>query len=124
MKALIGVSVIVIPFSVAIFIFPKEIIQIVLGPNWIEAATVLRVLAIYGALKAISNTVFAVFLSLGKQNYVTLITFIGILGLGVSIFPLVHSFGILGAGISALIGAIATIPASFYLLRKSLMETK
>lgn len=124
LRTLAGVCLLVVPLGVLIFLFPREIILLVLGPNWIGAMAVLKVLAIFGALKAISNTVFAVLLSLGKQKYVTLITFVGILGLAASILPLVRTYGIVGAGISALIGAIVTIPAAIYSLRKSLSEIK
>ena len=123
-KTLGGVCLLVIPFGALLFLFPREIINVTLGSNWLEAASVLKVLAIFGVIKAISNTVFAVLLSLGKQKYVTLITFVGILGLGVSILPLVRAYGIVGAGISALIGAIVAIPAAIYALRKSLEEVK
>lgn len=121
-RTIFGVSLIVIPFGILLFIFPREVVLLILGPNWLEAVEVLKILAIFGAIKAISNTVFSVLLSLGKQKYVTYITFIGILGLGISIIPLVRAFGIIGAGISALIGAVVTIPVAVYSLKKALEE--
>jgi len=124
LKSLTGVCLIVIPFATALFLFPRQIILLVLGANWIEAVGVLKILAIFGGVKAISNTVFALLLSLGKQKYVTLITFVGILGLGASIIPLVKAFGITGAAISALIGAILAIPVAIYAVRKAIGEIK
>jgi len=123
-KTLIGVILLVVPFGVLLFLFPREIILFILGPNWIEGENVLKILAIFGALKAITNTFFAVLLSLGKQKYVTLITFVGIAGLGISILPLVKAYGILGAGISALIGLILTLPVAIFSLKKALGETR
>jgi len=66
----------------------------------------------------------AVFLALQKQQYVTVVTLVGILGLGLSIIPLVNRFGIVGAGISTLVGSLATAPVIIYYLLKIFKETK
>jgi len=124
LRTIASIALITLPFGILLLIFSQEVVLIVLGPNWLGAVGVLKVLAIFGVLKAVSNAVFAVLLSLRKQKYITLITFIGILGLSVTIIPLVRVYGIVGAGISAFIGTIVAIPAAIYSLNKAFREIK
>jgi O-antigen/teichoic acid export membrane protein len=64
----------------------------------------------------------ALFISIKKQKYTAVITLVNILGLMVSIVPLVLSYGILGAGLSALIGSACAVPFIIYYTRKSFSD--
>lgn len=118
MKSLTFVVLLVLPICTILFVFPKEIISIVLGNKWIEATEILRVLAIFGFVRAISVFSSTVFLSLKKQNITTLISLVGLLGLGATIIPFILTWGIIGAAFSALFGTSLTIPVVFYYIRK------
>lgn len=118
LKSTAVISLLTIPFGVVLFFFPKEIIHVVLGDNWLGVATVLPILAIFGVLRAISGSASALFLAVGKQEYVTVVTFVSFLGLAVSIIPLVMQYGMLGAGMSALIGTIIAMPVFVYYTMK------
>lgn len=107
-----------VPFGILIMLFSREVILITLGDKWLEAEKVLRVLAVYGVLKAISNSTYSLFLALKKQEMVTVTTFVTILGLSISIIPLVHQFGLVGAAYSTIIGTLVGIPFSLYYLSK------
>lgn len=123
-KTLLVVSVLAIPFGLIIFFFSREIILVILGDQWLEAVPVLKVLSIYGIIRAIINPSLTVFLAVKKQELVTLVTFISILGLAVSIVPLVIRFGIVGAGISTIIGSLVSLPFVVYYSWKVLSDTK
>lgn len=97
-----------------IYLFPKEIILILLGKEWIIAASVLQVLAIYGILRAISGSASAVFLATGKQKYVTGMTFVRFIGLAISIYPFIQLYGLIGAGYAALFSVLVEIPLILY----------
>lgn len=115
----LGVIVLfVVPFGVLVFFFPELIVNIILGKGWEGAVPVLKVLAVFGVLKAISNSFFSLFLALRKQEIVTLITFISIVGMGVSIFPLTQRYGIVGAAASTIIATLISIPFTLYYYRK------
>lgn len=117
-KSLLGVAVLVLPFGIILFTFAEQIVLVLLGNNWIGAIPVIKVLAAFGVIRAITAVSYPLFLSLKKQEYVTAITLVGILGLATTIIPLVRQYGIVGAGISALIGAsVATPVAVFYVFR-------
>jgi len=117
-KSSLAISALVLPLGLLIFLFPKAIILVVLGDKWIEAVAVLRVLALYGVLRGIFYPMMSVFLAVGKQEYITVSTLAGILGLGITVVPFVNKYGILGAGYSAVIGTVISIPVISYYLYK------
>lgn len=121
-KTTLGTSALVIPFGAVIFLFSEQIVLILLGNNWLATVPVLKVLSLYGVIRGVFYPMMAVFLALQKQQYVTLVTLVGILGLGLSIVPLVNRFGIVGAGISTLVGSLATAPIIVYYLFKIFKE--
>ncbi len=121
-KTILAVSVLVVPLGLVIFFFSREIILVILGDKWLEAVPVLRVLSIYGVIRALINPSLTVFLAVKKQELVTLITFISVLGLAASIVPLVIKFGIIGAGISTIIGSLVSLPFVVYYSWKVLSE--
>lgn len=114
LKVTAVVSILVVPFGILLFIFAKQVVVILLGQNWIAAIPALKVLAIFGILKSLSNSAYSLFLSVRKQEIVTLITLFGILGLGVTILPLVRGYGIVGAAWSTIIGTLVSAPIVIY----------
>lgn len=118
------ISLLVIPFGLILFFFAREVVLVLLGDKWLEAIGALKVLAIFGILKAISNSAYSLFLSLKKQEIITLITLVGILGLSIPLIPLINKFGIVGAGYAAIIGTLAGFPITFYHLLKTFKNEK
>lgn len=117
-KTLAIISLFVVPFGFLVFKFPVEIINFVLGSNWIAAAPVLQLLAIYGVVKAISNSFFSLFLGIGKQEVVTYITLASTLCLIAILYPLIKIFGILGAGYATIIATLFSLPLLSYFFIK------
>src|SRR4030043_440529 len=114
LKVLLTTTFVVLPIVLILIFFTEPLVLLFLGKNWLPIINVLKVLSIYGAIRSISGSSSALFLALKKQNYYTFITFAIILGLGISIVPLVIRYGILGAGISAVIGSILSLPVMLY----------
>jgi O-antigen/teichoic acid export membrane protein len=115
-KTVTGVALLVIPVGLILFVFPEQIINIVLGNRWIEAAPALKILAIFGAVGAIAGTRNVVFYSLKRQDIVARISFIKFLVLAVTIIPLTINYGIIGAALSSLISVITILPFTVYYL--------
>ena len=118
------ISLLVIPFGLILFFFAREVVLVLLGDKWLEASEVLKVLAVFGILKAISNSAYSLFLSLKKQEIITLITLVGILGLSIPLIPLINKFGIVGAAYATIIGTLAVAPITFYHLTKIFKNEK
>lgn len=113
----------VLPFGLVIFFFPSQIVLLFLGNNWLEIVPVLRILVIFGLLKAVFGSSFALFLANKKQAYISLASLVAIIALALSIYPLVKAYGIYGAGISALVSWIFAAPVVIYFLLKLLAKT-
>ncbi|MBI3985151.1 MAG: lipopolysaccharide biosynthesis protein [Candidatus Levybacteria bacterium] len=99
-----------------LYIFSSEVVRVVLGSQWLSVIPVLKVLAIYGILRAITGPSSALFLSRGRQEYVTVMIFVRFLALIITIYPLVMLFGMVGAGYSALISVLVEIPVIVLLI--------
>ncbi len=108
--------------GIILFSFPKEIILIILGDKWISAAPVLRILSLYGVLRALNGALSSLFLAVNKQEYVAFMTFSRGVVLLLTIYPLVLNYGILGAGYSALLSVFAEVPISVYFSYKILKQ--
>jgi O-antigen/teichoic acid export membrane protein len=106
-----------------LFLFPEQIILLILGEKWLSATSTLRVLAIFGSVRAISGSSSALFLALKKQRYVTIVTLVSILGLAIPIVPLVLQYQTVGAAIAVICGTFIAVPVVVYYLRKVLFDS-
>ncbi|MDP2685432.1 MAG: lipopolysaccharide biosynthesis protein [bacterium] len=117
-KSTLTITVAATAMGAILFLFPKEIVHIILGDKWLSVVPILRVLAAYGVLRAISGSASALFLGVGKQRYVTSMTFLRFVGLAITIYPFIRIFGLVGAGYSALISVVIEIPViSYYVIK-------
>lgn len=120
LKLVYAVSLVTIPFGLFLYLFAETVIRIVLGNEWLSAVPAIKVLSIYGVIRAISGTSSTLFLAIKKQKYSALVVLMGVVGLGIIIIPFVKRFGMVGAGYSALVSWIVTLPLTFYLVKKVL----
>jgi len=116
LKTTFLVSITTFILGLIIFLFPGEIILILLGDKWLSGTEILRVLSLYGVIRGISGSVTALFLAVKKQSYVTVMSFFRVLVLGLTIFPLVMIFGIIGAAYAALLSVLSEMPIVIYYL--------
>jgi O-antigen/teichoic acid export membrane protein len=113
-KTTMLVSAISVMLGAVIFFFPRELFIMIFGQRWADTMIVLKPLAIYGAIRGISNTASSLFLALGKQRYVAGITFLRFAVLAITIVPFTVSLGLLGAGYSVLLsGVVELIPIAY-----------
>jgi O-antigen/teichoic acid export membrane protein len=118
LKTLRSTLLLILPFGILIYLFPEVIITTVLGPSWIQAAGALKILAIFGVVKTLVNSVFPLLLGIGRQDLVTYLTLIGVAGLSITIYPLIGKYGIEGAGLATIIGSLLMLPPAIYWLKK------
>lgn len=123
-KTTFGISLLAVPFGLIIFIFSKEIVEIILGKNWLGIIPVLKILSIFGIIKAVSGPTLVLFLSLGKQKYVTAATFFSLVFMLLTIFPLTLKYGIVGTGCSVLIASVLEVPIIVFYLIKVFRQEK
>jgi len=110
LKTSVLLSLPVIFLGLCIFLFPKEVILLLLGKKWLQTVNVLKILALYGIIRGIFGSAASLFLSVGRNDLAAGMTIVRFAGLAISIIPLVVAFGINGAGFSVLFSAIVEIP--------------
>lgn len=108
-KTVLAITLITFPFALLFAAFPNIFVML-LGEKWAGVGVVVPILAVLGFVKSVSLSSTALFLSVNRQEYTTIVTLVNILGMVISIIPLILSYGILGAGISALTGSLIAIP--------------
>ncbi len=109
-----------LPLLLLFLLFPQQLILLFLGPNWIEAADILRVLAVFSMLSILGSPTGAVFYAVKKQKYLTVISIVSFVVMIVSILPLINQFGLIGAGMAAILGSLAALILMIYYLIKVL----
>lgn len=107
-------SVVAFILGLFIFVFAEQLVIIILGPNWIQAAPVIKILAFYGVLRTTFGNFSAMFLSIEKQNYVAVMTLVRLMTLLAIIVPFTVSYGMVGSGYAMLISIFAEIPIMLY----------
>ncbi|OGH19104.1 MAG: hypothetical protein A3D74_02120 [Candidatus Levybacteria bacterium RIFCSPHIGHO2_02_FULL_37_13] len=118
LRSLLLISVIVVPVGALIFMFPQLVIMIILGSQWVDSAPALQILTLFGVIRAISISSLSPFYAVKRQEYVSQITFVGFLGLAITIIPFVNMWGLVGAAYSALFGTVISLPLIAYYLNK------
>jgi O-antigen/teichoic acid export membrane protein len=117
-KTLGVIAALVIPFTIIILFFSRPVILIFLGEEWLVIEPVLKILAVFGALKSVLNFSYSLFLSLKLQKYAMYSEMMGILGMGIAIYPMTLKYGIFGAGASTIIAFVCSLPVVIYGLHK------
>lgn len=104
--------------SIIIYFFTYPIVNIFLGSQWLVIIPVVKLLAVYGVLRAVFGSASALFLAVEKQKYVTIMTFFRVLGLSVTIIPLVSMYGLIGGAYSVIFSVALEIPVIIFLVVK------
>lgn len=91
-----------IPIAGIIFLFAHDFTIIFLGEKWLPMVSVMQVLAIYGALRAIGATTGVVFLAVGQPEISTKIKFAQLIVMSVLIYPFTIHWGILGTSMAVI----------------------
>src|SRR3989344_5121976 len=107
-----------------LFIFPELVISIVLGSQWLSGAPLLKILSIIGVLRAVYISIIHPLYALEKQSMVTVVFFLGLIVLVLTIVPFIIYWGVLGAAYSALLGTVFPLPLAFYFVNRELTKKK
>ena len=111
-------SFILIPVAVGLFILSREFTQLFLGEKWIAIVPALRVLVIWGGLRAIHVTSYSLFKGIGKPGIETKIRFAQILLLGAVIYPFSRHWNLLGTTMAVLLSELFSCPLYMYQIVK------
>lgn len=106
--------------GIFIFIFAAPIVQILLGKGWESAVPVVKLLSVLGVVRGMVGSTGSLLVAKKKQKYSAIVAIVSTLGLWLTIVPLTRIYGTIGAGMSAIIGTVISIPFTVYYVHKTL----
>lgn len=97
-----------LPFSLLLFLMPRDLLRIFYGERWVEAAPVLRVLALAGALQVLRSGIEPMLLGCGRSRAVFKLNSLQLVILLLGSYPAAKAMGLIG--VSWVVVAGAAIP--------------
>jgi O-antigen/teichoic acid export membrane protein len=111
----ITIFTLLLPIVLLLLVLPELIIKVAFGEQWVNSAEILKILVFYSFIRALINPMLTVFIAVKKQEYVTVISFIGVIVSFISLFVLLPRYGLNGVGISTIVSMVTILPlASYY----------
>lgn len=111
------IGVIGIIGGLVLWMWPKKIVLILLGNKWLETVPLIRILAVFGAVRSIESGIQPAFLALGRPKVATIGNLIKVITLVLGLWLLTER-GINGVAWAALLSGMAVIPYYGWELRK------
>ncbi len=103
--------------GLVLWVWPREVVLILLGDKWLEAVPLIRILAVFGVVRSIESGIQPVFLAIGRPKVATIGNLIKVISLIFGLLFLVP-LGIEGIAWAALLSGLAVIPYYGWELRK------
>lgn len=96
------------------------LVLLVLGPKWIQAASLIRVIAFYGITTVLQSNAYSAFLALGRPQVFVKVTAIHVAILLMTLLGLTPRYGIEGAAWAYVLTSALIMPIDFYMITRYL----
>jgi lipopolysaccharide exporter len=113
-------AMLMIPFGILIFVLAELIVKYLLGPGWEGAVPVVRLLSILGIVRGIAGSTNSLLVARERQKYSAISTMVSTAIMLSSIVPLIKIYGIMGAGMAAILGTVVSLPFTIFFIIKTL----
>lgn len=114
------VSTLALPSAVGLAVLADPLIALVYGPKWREAALVLPVLCVFGALRAISSVNGYVFNAIGRPSIPFYMNSIKLVLIALMIVPASRNYGLLGAAVAVTAPSLVMFVVSYVVFSRVL----
>ena len=104
------------PLSAGIIAVAPQFVYAVLGAQWAPAVPLLRLLAVWGAIRAFGANAGALFQAVGRPDIGTKIQAIKVVILAITIYPAAVRFGTLGVAGAVVANAILVQPILIFMI--------
>lgn len=123
-KTFLAISILSIPIGVLLYLSADYLVPLLLGESWQAAAPALKVLSIFGVLKAITGSTFSLYLAQEKQSYVASLLLCELIVLSLLLLPFINIFGHLGAAYATIVAVVLPTPLNIFYLTLSFKKSK
>jgi PST family polysaccharide transporter len=117
LKVLKLVATITIPAAAGIAVLAPEIILVVYGEKWVPAVSALRILSIFGCIRALSSINGYLYNAIGKPNITFYMNMVKLVIILLIIYPLIKNYNILGASIAVTVPITAMFFVGIFIFR-------
>lgn len=114
------IAMLVFPAAIGLATIADTLVPVLLGPNWTGVAPVMEILAVAGALAALSSNTYSAYLALGRARMVTWILGLEVLVLVAGMLLLARPYGLIGVASAELFAVVTGVTCSFFLLIRTL----
>jgi lipopolysaccharide exporter len=108
------IALLAVPAVVGFAVCAPFLVLLVLGPQWIEAARLLQILAFFSITQVMQSNAYAAFLAIGKQRMFVQINGIQVAAQVVLLLTLTPLYGIKGAAWAFVAAAMLALPVNFF----------
>lgn len=94
--------ILVLPFSVGLFILADILVFVVFGERWLPIVPLLKIFAVYCILRTVCTIISQLLEGIGKPKRASMLLFIEFIILIMLLFPLISMYGTIGAAIAVI----------------------
>lgn len=123
-KNLFAVIIPAFAVTLVILIFAEPILRIAFGSQYESAAPILRILSVYGFLRAIIGPLGPLFLAVDRPQITTAISMINFIALIILIYPLSEIYGVNGVAVAMVVAYALTLPYAISSMRNVFVEKR
>lgn len=116
LDATAAILLVVLPVSVGVAVLAGPIVRILLGAQWVDAVPVIQVLALSGAVSAVTSNNVAAYLALGLPQLTTWILSTRLLLLLAAVWLLAPRHGMIGVAYADLVSSLGSLAVSLPIL--------
>lgn len=121
---LIGVTIPAVSISIFFFFFAEQSLTLFFGSAYKEGASILKILSIYGMLRAIVGPTGPLLLAVGKPKVTSQMSIVNFVVLIILLYPLTQAFGLNGVALSMIVSYLCVLPFLGYHVIKSFIYEK
>ncbi len=111
-KSFLGTIGVIIFFSAPLLIAPELIVNLLLGPQWLGAVSLITPLVLAGIVQSLINICYTLFLATKKYKFLNLHLLAGLILMTGLIVLLGQNSGLTGAVYAILLSRVITLPAA------------
>jgi O-antigen/teichoic acid export membrane protein len=114
------ISLIAVPAVAGFAACAPFLVLLVLGPKWLEAANLIKILAFFGITQVLQSNAYAAFLAIGKPQIFAQVNAIHVVILLTLLLVLTPLFGIQGSAWAYVATATLVLPVNFWFITRYL----
>lgn len=113
-QVLDATALVAIGLAAFIWAIAADFVPLVLGERWLAVVPVMAVLAVWGAVEAISELPIALFEAVGRPSIATGRLLVKVLFLAVAVWPMLSAWGLIGVAYAVLLSSLPALAWSLY----------